>query len=145
VADPLSRAGRAAAEASRFVRFGFVGVAAFGVDAATLFVAIEAAGTSPYTGRAISFLAAATAAWALNRRFTFPEAEGHPVLEWGRYLASNSGGALLNLGTYTALVAGSDVFYRHPVAAAGLGALSGMIVNFLAARRFVFRAGPADK
>lgn len=132
--------------ARRFISFGLVGVAAFLVDAAVLHIAVELAGLSPYSGRAVSFLSAATAAWAMNRQWTFRASAGDALLpEWGRYLIANSLGAMINLGVYTVLVAASAFFYGNPVLAVGVGSLAGMIANFTTSKRFVFRGAGASR
>src|SRR6476469_6404288 len=56
--------------AVELLRFGIVGVAGFVVDAAVLTAAI-ALGLGPWLGRVLSYLAAATATFALNRAWTF--------------------------------------------------------------------------
>lgn len=132
-------------EGGRIVRFGLVGVAAFLVDAAALHVATQLFGMSPYTGRVVSFLLAATVAWALNRHCTFKASASEGwFAEWGRYLTANSAGALINLSVYTVLVASMGFIYRNPVLAVGAGSLAGMAANFIASKHFVFRgAGTA--
>ncbi len=127
-------------ELARFLRFGLVGAAAFLVDAAVLATAVELLGASPYWARLLSFLVASTAAWAMNRRFTFPDLNSSGLSrEWARYLASTSVGGLCNLGAYMAAIAISDFLYENPVIPAGIGSIAGMFVNFAAARFLVFR------
>lgn len=145
MADSLTRSRLDAAELGRLIRFGSVGVAAFLVDAAVLYAATDIFGISPYGGRGCSYLVAATAAWALNRWFTFPGTMGSPFQEWCRYLAANAGGAMINLGVYAALIASSGILYRNPIIAAGVGAVSGLAINYLAAKHFVFRTDATEK
>jgi putative flippase GtrA len=89
----------------QFLRFGLVGTAGFVVDAAALTAAM-ALGLGPYGGRVVSYLAAVTFTWAMNRRFTFAGADPRRgTAQWGRFVAANGAGALVNYGTYAALVA----------------------------------------
>ncbi len=137
----------AAARSSEFFRFACVGTLAAGVDAGVLALAIEGAGLNPYAGRVVSYLAAATFAWALNRRLTFRDAHrGGIVWQWLRYLGSGLAGGLVNYGVYSLIVAVSQGLDLPAVAkalapyvAVGFGSLSGLIINFTLARTLVFR------
>jgi len=121
----------------QLIRFALVGVAGLLVDVAVLYVAAPLLGW--YGGRLVSFLAAATATWGLNRRLTFqPAAHGSIVREYLSYMVSMLGGAALNYLTYTLALH----YLSGPLAPAigvALGSLAGMTVNFLAARHIVFR------
>ena len=130
----------------QLLRFGAVGIAGLLVDLAVLFVLAPLLGW--YAGRVLSFLAAASATWWLNRRFTFATSmtnaadatdAAQPVWqEYGRYIVSMLGGAVVN---YTAYVMTLH-FVTAPWAPAlgvALGSLAGMSLNFVAARYFVFR------
>ncbi|MFZ5720280.1 MAG: GtrA family protein [Pseudomonadota bacterium] len=129
------------------LNFALVGVAAAGVDAGVLAVAIHLLEFGPYGGRAVSYLAAATFAWACNRHFTFRGADrGGIAWQWLRYLGSGLGGGFVNFLVYSAVVeaalrleAAPIVQLLSPYFAVGCGSLSGMAVNFALARRLVFR------
>lgn len=129
------------------LNFALVGVAAAGVDAGVLAVAIHLLELGHYGGRAVSYLAAATFAWACNRHFTFRSADrGGIVWQWLRYLVSGLGGGLVNFLVYGAVVETASrlqlapiVHLLSPYVAVGCGSLSGMVVNFALARRLVFR------
>ena len=54
----------------QFLRFGVVGTVGFLVDAAVL-LGMLALGLGPYGGRVLSYLAAASTTFALNRAWTF--------------------------------------------------------------------------
>ena len=56
-------------------RFAVVGVIAAAVDMAVVEAMIRFAGADPYSARVVSYLAAATAAWAMNRHFTFRKSD----------------------------------------------------------------------
>ena len=125
----------------RLIRFGAVGVVAFAIDAGTLWTAVHQFGFGLYSGRALSFVTAATVAWYLNRRFTFQDrgAIGSSHQQWAAYLLASLTGAIANVGTYTLLVAFLPAFARAPTLAVAAGSLAGMLVNFNAYSRFVFR------
>lgn len=125
----------------QFLRFGVVGTAGFLVDAAVLLGTL-AVGLGPYGGRVISYLAAASTTFALNRAWTFRAAPRHtPVAaQWGRFILLNLVGFAANYGTYAALIASVPTVADHPVLGVAAGSLAGMFINFGLSRRFVFQA-----
>lgn len=124
---------------AQFLRFGVVGTAGFLVDAAVL-MAMLALGAGPYGGRVVSYLAAASATFALNRAWTFRAAARAPVArQWGVFVALNLLGFAANYGAYAALLSASPLVAAHPVLGVAAGSLAGMFINFLLARHFVFR------
>ena len=123
----------------QFLRFGVVGTAGFLIDAAVL-TAMLALGIGPYAGRVVSYLAAATGTFALNRAWTFQTAARAPVArQWGAFVLLNLAGFAVNYGTYAALVATSATVAAHPVLGVAAGSIAGMFINFAVSRRFVFR------
>lgn len=129
--------------AQDFLRFGVVGVAGFVVDAGVLY-GMLALGAGLYGGRAVSYLAAATATWALNRAWTFRGRGAGPVhRQWALFLVVNLLGFALNYGTYAVLVTFVPFVAAHPVLGVAAGAIAGMFTNFALSRRLVFRANEA--
>lgn len=131
----------------QFLRFGVVGTIGFVVDTAVLYAGL-AIGLGLYGGRAISYLAAASTTWALNRAWTFRGQGDKPALQqWAIFLLVCLVGFACNYGTYAALVSSVPAVARYPVVGVAAGSLAGMIGNFLLSRRFVFggasRAGPS--
>lgn len=126
----------------QFLRFGVVGTVGFLVDSAVL-LGMMALGLGPYGGRVVSYIAAASATFALNRAWTFRTARRDaPVAsQWGRFLALNLVGFAANYGTYAALVAGVPLVAQYPVLGVAAGSLAGMFINFGLSRRFVFKSG----
>ena len=123
----------------QFIGFGAVGVVGYLVDAAVLYGVMG--WTGPYAGRVVSYLAAATMTFALNRRFVFdPSARrGSLAGQWVAFLAANLIGAALNIGLSSLLVWSDQPVVSEPWAALACGALAGWVANFLAVRRLVFR------
>lgn len=121
-----------------FLRFCVVGVIGFGVDVATLYA--TAAYFGWYGARILSFIAAATATWWCNRRFTFQATpKATPLLrQYLRYLASMVLGAVLNYAVYAAVLHWMSMPFKAAFGVA-LGSCSGLAVNYLLARHLVFK------
>jgi len=127
----------------QFSRFGIVGTIGFAVDAAVLYLGL-AFGLGLYAGRALSYLAAATTTWALNRSWTFRGEGQHPALrQWVAFVLINLVGFACNYGTYAALVSSVEFVAQYPVIGVAAGSIAGMMGNFLLSRRFVF--GGSDR
>lgn len=124
-----------------FLRFALVGVLGFIIDAGLLNLLLLG-GLGFYGGRAISFLAAATATWGLNRSFTFRRNSAHGKLrhEWATYIGLMVLGGIVNYGVYALAIEGSPLARVHPESGVALGAVAGMLVNYWNAR-FLFRRG----
>jgi putative flippase GtrA len=124
----------------QMLRFGIVGGIGFLVDAGVLY-AMLTLGLGPYSGRVVSFLAAATTTFILNRSFTFRRdslSDTHPAGEWLVYLGLMVIGGLVNYGTYAAAVALSEPVHRYPVIGVALGSVAGMAINFWTSKTMVF-------
>jgi putative flippase GtrA len=123
------------------MRFSVVGVVAFVVDAAVLQGSLRL-GLDHYSGRLVSYLVAATAAWALNRHYTFRLAWGRGLLsEWAQYLVANAVGGLVNYSTYAVAVCLSAAVRDWPVLGVAAGSIAGLSFNFVANKYYVFRHG----
>lgn len=123
----------------QFLRFALAGVAGFVIDVGVLYLALHF-GAGYYLGRALSFLCAAFATWQINRRHAFAHAAGEDLLhEWLRYLVAMLGGGAVNYGVYALCVALLPPARWIPAQGVALGSLSGLLVNFMGARHWVFR------
>ncbi len=123
----------------QFLVFCAIGTLGFLVDVTVLYALAPLLGW--LAGRIVSFLAAATATWWFNRRFTFAEGAakggGPAAAQYARYLVSMLGGAAVNYGAYAATL----LLVAHPHAPAlgvALGSIAGLGINFLSARFLVF-------
>jgi putative flippase GtrA len=126
--------------ARQLLRFAVTGVIGAAADVTTLYLAL-AAGCGPYAGRLLSFLVAVWVTWRINRRYTFtPSVQLSPWAEWWRYLGAMSGGALLNLGAYTLTLWLLPPAVWLPALGVAVGSLSGMLLNFISAKFFVFKS-----
>lgn len=133
------------ASSGQFLRFAVVGTVGFLVDAAVLTLAVAGAGLGPYVARLVSFAAAATVTWYLNRRFTFAaHREGTGAMrQWTRFLAVNALGACINFGVYAALIHTVSLARQHLLLAVAAGSIAGLASNFTMSRAFVFRGTAA--
>ncbi len=125
----------------RFFLFAVAGVVAFFVDLFALIISREVLGLGLYAGRFISYLAAATCAWYINRTVTFKQVSSNDsiVMQWWKYLWANSVGGVLNYLVYALLVYS---FGDHIIVyslAVGAGSLSGLVVNYTLSKMFVFK------
>jgi putative flippase GtrA len=128
-----------------FLRFGAVGTLGFVVDAGVLTGAI-ALGLGPWIGRLLSFLAAASTTYALNRAWTFRHRAGEAGAgQWARFLLVNLVGFAANFGTYAVLLVSSGLVAAWPVLGVAAGAVAGLAANFALSRRLVFNAGSGGK
>ena len=83
-----------------FLYFAAVGVIGFVVDLGVLYLVAPFLGW--YGARVVSFIAAATATWALNRRYTFTARRSGSSLvrEYAHYLLTMLAGAMVNYTVY---------------------------------------------
>ncbi len=123
----------------QFFRFGTVGTSGFLIDTAIVYALAGRLGL--YGAGMVSYLVAASWAWALNRSWTFRgRGRGLAHHQWAKYLVMNLSGFVLNRGTYAALVTVVPLCARQPVFAVAGGAIAGMMVNFMLSRQVVFRS-----
>jgi putative flippase GtrA len=122
-----------------FLRFGLVGVIGFAVDASTLAMMLMA-DAGVLRGRAVSYVAAASCTWALNRRWTFHDRSSRRARQWAQFLAVNSLGGAVNYVIYTLLVFhldGSSMI--RPIIAVAVGSICGLAINFLLSKHMIFQ------
>ncbi len=125
------------ANQAQFFKFAVVGVIGFLADTAIVYALRSACGL--YVAGFISYGIVATLNWALNRAWTFRGAGGGRAhAQWARYLVLNLIGLVINRGTYAALIASFALARAQPVFAVAAGAVAGMMINFIASKKFVF-------
>jgi putative flippase GtrA len=116
-----------------------VGCVGFVVDASILYLAVYGFGAGYYGSRVVSYLAAATTTWYLNRRLTFAAQGSSGWLgEWGRFISLNLLGGAVNYAVYAVVVGLHGRSAVTPVLGVALGSLAGMLVNFFVSKRYVF-------
>lgn len=123
----------------RVLRFASVGVVGFVVDAGLL-VVLAAGGANVYGARLVSFPVAVTLTWYLNRAWSFDVyATDRPLREYLSYFSVQVVAALANFVIYAMLlrfVLGERL--QMAFAALAVGAIAGMVINYLGSRRIVF-------
>ena len=125
----------------QFLRFSLIGALGFIVDVSVLYLCRHF-DLGLYLARLVSFAAAASFTWLGNRLYTFRSSARRSVrlrAEWIRYLVAMCGGALLNYGTYAALVSLYEMARNHPWLGVVAGTAAGMVLNFFLARRILYR------
>jgi putative flippase GtrA len=128
----------------QLLSFAVAGVIGLAVDIAVLYLLAPTLGW--YAARVLSFLAAASATWALNRRYAFAShaaVRGSIVREYLRYLATMLGGAVVNYAAYVMCLHWLAGPWTAAVGVA-VGSCAGMGVNFLSARYLVFKGEGAQ-
>lgn len=128
--------------ALQFLRFGTVGVAGFVVDTGIIYATRHWLGL--YGAGMLSYVAAATVTWALNRAWTFRDhgrgrGTGQAHRQWALFLLANLAGFTLNRGTYALLVTYVPTCAEQPVLAVLAGVAVAMFLNFHLSRKLVFR------
>lgn len=123
---------------SQFLRFCVVGTIGFVVDAGVLQALVSGAGANPYMGRVASFLAAASATWWLNRRYTFAVEHAPTHAEWMRYVAFMVLGAVTNYGAYALTITVWDFARAHLWVGVAIGSVAGLGINYMTSRVLVF-------
>jgi len=123
---------------AQLMTFACVGLAGLAIDTAIVYGLRAQVGL--YVAGMVSYVAAATTTWVLNRNITFRGLGGGPLhRQWGLFVVANLGGLVLNRGTYAALVTWSALAAANPVIATASGAVAGMLLNFTLSRALVFR------
>lgn len=118
--------------------FALAGAAGFAVDAAVLSSGV-ALGLPPALARVPSFLAAVATTWRLNRAVTFRTSTPPSVREFAAFVAAMSLGLAINGGVFLLVLALSDTARAAPVLALVPATATGMLANFVTARRILDR------
>ncbi|MEW8069406.1 MAG: GtrA family protein [Candidatus Thiodiazotropha endolucinida] len=121
----------------QFGMFAVAGTIGYLVDVAVLLLCNLVMG--PHIGRLVSFSAAVVTTWLINRKHTFSNSGDASLRrEFSRYFTTSIGGGVVNLLSYSAVVNVLDLSSVWLPFAVAFGSLSGMTVNFLLAKHFVF-------
>jgi len=128
---------------AEFLRFLVAGAIGFAVDSGLLLAFVHSLGWPPLQARAASFALALLATWLINRLWTFRAAAqdksasrmGAEFLSYG--VVQATGGAA-NFAIYAAVVALAGHEPLPLLAALAAGSATGLAINYLGARKFVF-------
>lgn len=121
-------------------RFAVVGVIGTMVDIAILYLCL-AIGLGLYVGRLVSFIAAVTATWIINRSWTFANRHSQKKLwqEWLHYMSLMVIGGVFNYVSYVVAINYLLTVREYPVLGVMIGSVVGMFANFISARFFIFK------
>jgi putative flippase GtrA len=132
---------------AQFLRFAVAGSIGFVVDSLVLLTMTKVFGLSPFLGRAVSFPAALTTTWLINRSWTFRQAKPKSLREVGaeylNYWAVQMSGGAVNIGAFAVFVALFGKTGLMQVAAVAAGSVAGMFVNYFGNKALVFGEGGA--
>lgn len=128
---------------NQLLSFALIGGVGFAIDGGVLTVLTALYGVNIYASRLVSFLLATMATWWLNRKHTFglesaTEIAAH-AHEYGRYIAVQVGGGLLNLAIFSGLIYLDSRLRSIPILPLAIGAVAGLVWNFFGARLWVYR------
>ena len=126
----------------RFVRFAVIGGIGFVIEAAVITLVGRHLGWGAMNARMLSFPCAVLVTWWLNRKYNF-RSQNRLVVESTSYFVVQVAGALSNLAVYASCVSISTFFAAWPVAGLAVGAVAGLLVNFLLSKRVVFSQSKA--
>ena len=125
---------------SQAANFALIGAVGFAVDGGVLTLLHGMTAMSVVEARLVSFPAAVTVTWWLNRQHTFREQKDQRVVrEWLRYFVVNGLGALVNLSIFIWLVGRWPLLSAHPVLPLALASAAAILFNFTGSRLLVFR------
>lgn len=127
----------------RFAKFCIAGTIAFLVDAGIVTALTALFGMDPYVARILSFLAAATTTWAINRRYTFEMKQPPSHGELAGYVVLMLAGAAVNYGAYAACITFWPLAREHLWLAVAIGSMAGLVLNYLSARALFGRVRAA--
>lgn len=122
----------------QFQRFLLVGALGFVVDFSVLYLAVNAAGLGPLTGRMLSFIVAATVTWKANRHFTFAASQEDARRQWLRYLVTTAIGGAINIGVYRAWLMFTNHDNLQLFLAVVAGSAVALVFNFALSKYVVF-------
>ncbi len=126
-------------QAGRFIIVGAIG---FVVDGGILTLLHSLYDFSLLHARLMSFAAAVTVTWYLNRHHTFSASkDALAIHELSRYAVVNGIGALLNLGLFLWLVYHFSVLAAWPIVPLAMAASVALVFNFFGSRHLALRHG----
>jgi putative flippase GtrA len=122
----------------QFVIFMAVGFIGFVIDALLLTYLSQKIGLSLLASRVLSFSAASTITWLLNRKVTFKTAKATHI-EYLKYNTVQLLGAGINFSIFIVIVEIFEKFEQTPIIPLGIGAIFSMAFNFIGAKLWVYK------
>lgn len=125
---------------AQLIRFALVGGVGFLVDTGVLYLCLYNFSFGYFLGRFISYLCASSVTWYLHGIYTFKQDSSKlKKSQLLTFVIFNSIGGLANYIVYALLVVSYAFFRAYPVAAVGVGAVLGLIINYHLSKKVVFR------
>jgi putative flippase GtrA len=127
---------------AEFLRFAVAGAMGFAVDAGLLLAFTGQLGWQPLLARLASFAIAVGCTWAINRAWTFRAGRKSVAgvgAEFATYGVVQLTGFAVNFGVYAVVISLIGNAPAQLMIATACGSAAGLVVNYLGARRFVFR------
>ncbi len=122
----------------QFIKFCVVGLSGVAVDLGVVLLVVAGLGWDARLAAAVAFSVAVSWNYAINRRFSFPEARQTPLLpSYFTYVAANSAGLLVRLTTVHLLMAMFGLSRAYLVTNL-VGIALATFVNFIGAKYFAF-------
>ena len=125
---------------AEFLRFLVAGAIGFGVDSILLLAFTQLFGWQPLGARLASLATAITTTWVINRLWTFRNSGRPRSIGWEffGYTAVQATGGAANYGVYALIVALAGQASWQLLLALAAGSATGLVVNYLGARKFVY-------
>ncbi|MBW1649696.1 MAG: glycosyltransferase family 2 protein [Deltaproteobacteria bacterium] len=131
---------------AQFILFAAVGATGFVLDFLIYMGLQKLFGINHIVARGLSFWAAASSNWALNRNITFSARQKSLKLkQWIFFLITSSFGFSVNFGTYYFLTKYIYFFKKYLLTAFIIGIFAGLFINFILSASFVFKKIDANK
>lgn len=144
---PESRRLWSTSHRATFARFAVVATLIAGIDIGLLYLLKVPFDINVYIARIVSYSAAMTAGYFLNRHYTFHDHERTRPLaaEMGRFYTIFAGGGAVNYATFAGIVAigheaglAAGTRFWLPLVGVWIGGLVGMSVNYGLSHKWVF-------
>lgn len=124
----------------QFFTFSIIGAIGTCVDLACVYLAYDVAGAPFRVARVVGFVVALTTNFLLNRKFTFGYRRGGGVMrQYFLFFAICTLGFLVNWIVSVSLFERTAFFHEHYLAAAFLGTMGGLAINFTGSKYIAFR------
>lgn len=132
---------------AQFLRFGTVGAKISLIDIGGLYLLHVLLGMNLYAARVLSLGSAILVGYLLNRYFTFDhEQRGGFYRQMAGHFGVHATGGLINYGVFTLVLLVTKRLHPEwagslwlPLVAVVAGGVVGLLFNFAASRRFVFK------
>ncbi|MCA1779915.1 MAG: GtrA family protein [Xanthomonadaceae bacterium] len=143
----LKKVVRSSSNRATAIRFACVGTSIAFIDAGLLYLLKDAPGFNIYLARLVSYTAAMSVGYFLNRYFTFHHLDRVRVLwdELLRFFSVHAVGGLINFAVFALIVMlgerlGLAGVWKTvwPLLGVWIGGLFGLTFNFLLSRKIVF-------